>query len=132
MNNKRLGNSFEKEYEEILKSKGYWVTFLTPKAHVGSQPADLIAVKNDEAMLVDCKTCGTRFFPIARIEANQRQAFKRFYRCGNRKFILAIKYNNKIYEINMKEIDFTQKSIDLEGRTNENSCVEYNSSDRSG
>ena len=132
MNNKRLGNAFEKEYAEKLSQNGWWVTFLTPKQNVGSQPADLIAVKNNKAMLIDCKTCSSHLFPISRIEENQRQAFKRFYRCGNRKFILAIKYNNKIYEINMKEIDFTQKSIDLEGRTNENSCVEYNSSDRSG
>lgn len=116
MNNKSLGNNFEKEYAEILKKKGYWVTFLSPKQHIGSQPCDLIAIKNNMPILIDCKTCRTHLFPVRRIEENQRQAFKRYMKCGNTEFILAIKYNNKIYEINMKDIDFTQKSIDLEGR----------------
>ena len=123
MNNKNLGNNFEKEFAEILRKKGYWVTFLSPKQHVGSQPADLIAIKDNKPMLVDCKTCKTKYFQINRIEQNQRLAFKRYTKCGNTKFILAIKYNNKIYEIDMKDIDFEQKSIELEGRGNENNCI---------
>lgn len=122
MNNKRLGNAFEKEMAEKLKENGWWVTFLTPKQNVGSQPADLIAVKDNRAMLIDCKTCSSHLFPISRIEENQRQAFKRFRKCGNTNFILAIKYKNKVYEINLNDIDFKQKSIDLERRTNENNC----------
>lgn len=123
MNNKKLGNSFEKEFADILRKKGYWVTFLSPKQHIGSQPCDLIAIKNNKPILIDCKTCKTHLFPIARIEENQRQSFKRYTKCGNTKFILAIKYNNEIYEIDMKDIDFEQKSIELEGRENENSCI---------
>lgn len=122
MNNKVLGNSFEKEYAKILRERGYWVTFLTPKKNIGSQPCDLIAVKDDKPILIDCKTCKTHLFSINRIEENQRQAFKRYSKCGNTKFILAIKYNNRIYEINMKDIDFKQKNLDLEGRTYENCC----------
>lgn len=123
MNNKKLGNSFEKEIAEILRKKGYWVTFLSPRQHIGSQPCDLIAIKNDKPILIDCKTCKTHLFPIRRIEENQRQAFKRYTKCGNTRFMLAIEYNNKIYEVDMKNIDFTQKSIELEGRENENSCI---------
>lgn len=115
MNNKKLGNDFEKEMAKILSQKGYWVTLLNPKQHIGSQPADLIAVKDNKAILIDCKTCETHLFPIKRIEENQRQAYKKYVKCGNTKYILAIKYNNKIYEIDMRNIDFTQKSIDLEG-----------------
>lgn len=122
MNNKVLGNSFEKEYAKILRERGYWVTFLTPKKNIGSQPCDLIAIKDDKPILIDCKTCKTHLFPINRIEENQRQAFKRYSKCGNTKFILAIKYNNRIYKINMKDIDFKQKNLDLEGRTYENCC----------
>lgn len=121
--NKKIGDDFEKEYARILKNKGYWVTFLTPKRHIGSQPCDLIAIKNNKAILIDCKTCKTHLFPISRIEENQRQAFKRYLKCGNTTFILAIKYNNKIYEINMKNIDFKQKNIELEGRANENNSI---------
>jgi len=116
LNNKRLGSSFEKEYAEILSNKGYWVTFLFPREHIGSQPCDLIAIKDDRPILIDCKTCKSSLFPISRIEENQRLAFRKYRKCGNTKFILAIKQGNKVYEIDMKEIDFTQKSIDLEGR----------------
>lgn len=123
MNNKKLGNCFEKEFTEILRKKGYWVTFLSPKQNIGSQPCDLIAIKDDKPILIDCKTCKTKYFQINRIEQNQRQSFKRYTKCGNTKFILAIKYNNKIYEIDMKDIDFEQKSIELEGRGNENNCI---------
>lgn len=122
INNKKLGNSWEKEYAEILSKEGYWVTFLTPHKNTGAQPCDLVAIKNDKGKLIDCKTCATHLFPIKRIEENQRQCFKKYSKCGNTDFILAIKYNNKIYEINLNEIDFTQKNINLEGRTYENCC----------
>lgn len=121
MYNKKLGNDFEQEYAKILSQKGYWVGFFPPKAD-GKQPCDLIAIKDNIPMLIDCKTCSTHLFPINRIESNQRQAFKKYQKCGNKKFILAIKYNNKIYEIDMRTIDFTQKNIDLGRRTNENNC----------
>ena len=121
--NKKLGNDFEKEFAELLRKKGYWVTFLSPRKNIGSQPCDLIAIKNDFPILIDCKTCDKHLFSINRIEENQRQAFKRYLKCGNTTFILAIKYNNKIYEINMKDIDFKQKSIELEGRTNEDNSI---------
>lgn len=116
MNNKNIGNKFENELAEKLSKKGYWVTLLTPKAHIGSQPCDIIAIKNNRPILIDAKTSSTYLFPIERIEENQRQAFKRYLKCGNTTFILAIKYNNKIYEINMKNIDFKQKSILLEDK----------------
>lgn len=123
VSNKKLGNNFEKEYAEILSNKGYWITFLTPKQYIGSQPCDLIAIKNNIPILIDCKTCKTHLFPISRIEENQRQAFKRYIKCGNINFVLAIKYNNRIYEINMKDIDFKQKNIDLEGKINEDNSI---------
>lgn len=123
-NNKVLGNNFEKEYANLLSKNGYWVTFLTPHQHTGSQPCDLIAIKNNKAILIDCKTCNTHFFPTGRIEENQRQAYKKYSKCKNTHFILAIKYNNKIYEINMKDIDFEQKSIFLERVAHENHCIQ--------
>lgn len=123
MNNKRIGNNFEKELAESLSKEGYWVTYITPKQHIGSQACDLIAIKDNKPILIDCKTCKTHLFPISRIEENQRQAYKKYIKSGNTNYILAIKYNKKIYKINMKEIDFTQKSIELEGRANENNSI---------
>lgn len=124
MNNKELGSSFEKEYADILSEYGFWVTFLTPKKHVGSQPCDLIAIKNDKTFLIDCKTCKSHLFPIDRIEENQRQAYEKYRECGNKDpFILAIKHQEKIIEINMDTIDFNKKNIDLRGITDEDNCI---------
>ena len=113
MNNKRLGNSFEKELAEILSKKGYWVTYLAPKQHIGSQPCDLIAIKNNKAILIDCKTSKTHLFPISRIEENQWNASKRFLECGNKEYYIAIKYNESIYTIPINEINREEKSINL-------------------
>lgn len=132
MNNKRLGNEFEKEMAERLRKKGWWVTFMTPKQHIGSQPCDLIAIKDDKPVLIDCKTCKTKWFRISRIEENQWQAYKKFKQCGNGNYVLAVKYNEIVFIIPLDTIDRTQESIDLEnqsysfqikkecGRTNEN------------
>lgn len=113
MNNKVLGNNFEKELAEILRKKGYWVTFLTPKTHVGSQPCDLIAIKNNKSTLIDCKTCDTHLFPIKRIEQNQWNASKRYFECGNTDYLIAIKFENNIYMIPIDTINKKEKSIDL-------------------
>lgn len=118
MNNKKLGNNFEKEMMEILSQKGYWVTMLTPKQHVGSQPADLIAIKDNKPMLVDCKTCKTKYFPINRIEENQWLAYQRYKKCRNTEYYLAIKYNNEIYMIPINTIDRSKKNINLEKQMN--------------
>lgn len=114
MSNKKLGNNFEKEMAEILSKQGYWVTYLTPKQHIGSQPCDLIAIKNDRVTLIDCKTCKTHLFPIKRIEENQWQAYKKYKKCGNNDFVLAVKYENKIYIIPLDFINKDRKSIDLD------------------
>lgn len=129
MNNKIIGNKFEKELAEILSKEGYWVTSITPKQHIGSQPCDLIAIKNNKTILIDCKTSKTHLFPISRIEENQWQAYKKYKKCGNKNFVIAIKYENKIYIIPLDIIKKERKSIELdtlfykwEG-TNENNSI---------
>ena len=114
MNNKIIGNKFEKELAEILSKEGYWVTNITPKRHIGSQPCDLIAIKNNKTILIDCKTSKTHLFPISRIEENQWQAYKKYKKCGNSNFVLAIKYENKIYIIPLDIIKKERKSIELD------------------
>lgn len=113
MNNKTLGNKFEKELAEKLSKEGYWVTYLEPKQHIGSQPCDLIAIKDNKSILIDCKTSKTHLFPISRIEENQWQAYKKYKKCGNSNFVLAIKYNENIYTIPINEINKEEKSINL-------------------
>lgn len=111
--NKKLGNDFEKEFAKILADEGYWCTLLTPKTHIGSQPADLVAVKNNKAILVDCKTCNNYLFPLSRLEQNQIEASKKYFKCGNTEYYIAIKYKEDIYVIPIDTIDFEEKSIDL-------------------
>lgn len=113
LNNKVLGNNFEKEMAQILTDKGYWVHLITPARYTGSQPADIVAIKDNKAMLIDCKTCKTHLFPLKRVEENQRLAFKRFSKYGNTEYYLAIKYQDKIYFKNLKNIDFNKSSLDL-------------------
>lgn len=113
MSNKKIGNDFEKELAKILSDNGFWVTLLTPKTHIGSQPADLIAVKNGKAILIDCKTCNNYLFPLSRIEQNQIEASRKFFSCGNTRYFIAIKYNEDIYLIPINKINFEEKSIDL-------------------
>ena len=111
--NKEIGSNFEKELAEMLSKKGYWVTLLNPRNHIGSQPADLIAVKANIARLIDCKTCNNHLFPISRIEENQWSAYKKYIGCGNDRYYIAIKYNNKVYMIPIETINKNNKSIDL-------------------
>ena len=89
--NKKLGNDFEKEFADILSSMGYWVLMVTPKSYINSQPCDLIAIKNNKPILIDCKTCKTHLFPINRIEENQIQASKKYFDCGNAEYYIADK-----------------------------------------
>lgn len=59
MNNKIIGNTFEQDFAMFLSKQGYWVAPFPGKAHTNSQPADLVACKNNEPFLIDCKTLAT-------------------------------------------------------------------------
>lgn len=117
MNNKSLGNKFEKDFADFLSKKGYWVHFIEGAAHTGAQPCDIVAIRRDTPELYDCKTLNNKngLFPLSRVEENQRLAFERVRKCRNHNtiFALAILWNNNIYFIDFDDIDFTQKSIDL-------------------
>lgn len=114
-NNKVLGNKFEDDFAEFLSKQGFWVHFIEGSAHVGSQPFDIIAIKNDMPYCYDCKTLNNKngLFPISRIEENQRLAFKKFRKCNNTHFSLAILWNNDLYIIPMDCFNFNKKSLDL-------------------
>lgn len=81
MSNKSLGNDFENEFAQKLYDFGFWVKIL-PQNQAG-QPADIIAVKNHKAYLIDCKVCSNNTFPLKRIESNQHTAMDFWRECGN-------------------------------------------------
>ena len=115
MNNKTLGTKFEKDFARFLANQGYWAHFLEGAAHTGAQPFDLIAIKDNIPHCIDCKTLANKNgnFPISRIEDNQIMAYKRYKKCGNTFFELAILWNNDVYIVPFDCIDFNEKSIPI-------------------
>lgn len=95
--NKKLGNDFEKELSEILYDAGYWVHLLNQNKN--GQPADIIAVKNGKAYLIDAKVCMYEVFPFRRIEENQHLSMDMWIECRNITPYFALKARNEIYMV---------------------------------
>ena len=102
MINKKLGNKFEKELSEILYNAGYWVHLLNQNKN--GQPADIIAVKNKKAYLIDAKVCSFEKFAFKRVEENQHLSMQMFIDCGNTTPYFALKARNEIYMLSYKTI----------------------------
>ena len=115
-NNKYLGNKFEKELSEILYDAGYWVHLLNQNKN--GQPADIIAVKNGKAYLIDAKVCMYEVFPFRRIEENQHLSMDMWIECGNIDPYFALKARNEIYMVDyttvMDLIRKGKKQLNLE------------------
>jgi Holliday junction resolvase len=97
MTNKKLGNDFEAKFCEILFEHGYWVHNVAQNA--SGQPADVIAVKNKKAYLIDCKVCSSRGFALSRMEENQDLSMELWKSCGNGEGWFAVLLNGEIYMI---------------------------------
>ena len=90
MSNKKLGNSFETELCEILSMYGFWCHNMAQNA--AGQPADVIAVRNGQAYLIDCKVCSTsKGFALNRMEENQDMAMELWNECDNGQGWFAVK-----------------------------------------
>lgn len=111
MNNKKLGTAFEVELCKAFAEEGYWVHFLAPDAR-GAQPFDVIAVRDGNAIAIDCKTCVADTFNISRLEDNQIMAFERWIRCGNSTPLIAVKHKGRVSFIDYLELK-EKKSIKL-------------------
>ena len=92
MSNRKTGNAFENEFCEMLFNEGYWVHNLTQNN--AGQPADVIAVKNGKAFLIDCKVCEGNSFPLSRIEPNQHSAMSLWKQSGNGNGWFALRLND--------------------------------------
>lgn len=87
--NRAVGNAFEQELCDLLFEKGFWVHRLTQDS--AGQPADVIAVKNKIAYLIDCKDCSAKGFDLRRVEENQITSMQLWDECGNGQGWFAIK-----------------------------------------
>ena len=97
----------------MLASKGYWAHFIVPDI-TGSQPFDVIAVKDGRALAIDCKTCVAKTFSNKRLEFNQIFSFEKWIKAGNEMPLVAVKHQEKIYWIPYSAIQFGEV-IKLEG-----------------
>ena len=87
--NRVVGNAFEQEFSELLYAYGFWVHRLIQDS--AGQPADVIAVRNKTAYLVDCKDCSAKGFDLRRVEENQINAMQLWDECGNGQGWFALK-----------------------------------------
>ena len=106
MNNKQAGNEFEREFCEILASDGFWAHFMG--GNKNGQPADIIAVKNEIAYLIDTKDCKNDVFEFRRIEDNQDMAMIRWEMCGNNQGLFALNTSRGVYMLQYGKIQALQ------------------------
>lgn len=100
MSNKKIGNDFETEFCELLSQHGFWCHNFAVKSE--GQPADVIAVRNKESHLIDCKVCSTKKgFTLSRMEENQILAMTRWKECGNGQGWFALKANDEVYMLSL-------------------------------
>lgn len=97
MTNRKLGNDFESELCEILFRRGFWVHNLAQNQ--AGQPADVMAVRNKVAYLIDCKVCSLKGFPLSRVEENQDSSMTLWKECGNGEGWFALKLAEDVYMI---------------------------------
>lgn len=95
MNNKQAGTKFEREFCEKLADDGFWAHFMGGSKN--GQPADIIAVKNEIAYLIDAKDCKNDVFEFRRIEDNQDMAMIKWEMCGNNQGLFALNTSKGVY-----------------------------------
>ena len=97
MSNKQAGTAFEKDFAELLSKRGYWAHRIQDNKN--GQPFDVIACKDNEPYVFDCKDCSGDGFPLSRIEDNQEYAMELFLATGNRHAYFAIRLFDDIYVV---------------------------------
>ena len=70
------GNKAERDIGLLFKKHGYWAHNFA-KSQSGSQPVDVVAIKENECWLLDVKHLRQKdiSFPISRVEPNQWACF---------------------------------------------------------
>ena len=106
MNNKQAGNKFERDFCEQLASDGFWAHFMGGSKN--GQPADIIAVRNEEAYLIDAKDCQNDVFEFRRIEDNQDMAMRYWEMCGNNQGLFALNTSEGIYMLQYGKVQALQ------------------------
>jgi len=90
--NKRVGNTFERDLCLSLSGYGFWAHNLAQNSQ--GQPFDVIAARNGKSHPIDCKVCEKNIFKMERVEENQALAMMLWRETGNGEGWFALKLNN--------------------------------------
>ena len=102
MVNKTIGNRFEAEFCEFLARNKFWAHNMAQTQ--AGQPADVIAVRNGTAYLIDCKVCENDRFRLSRIEENQENSMTLWEMRGNTAGLFALKTSTGVYMVTLGEL----------------------------
>lgn len=114
MSNRKTGNMFEQELCELLYREGFWVHNLAQNQ--SSQTADIIAVKNRKAYLIDAKVCLNNRFDLTKIEGNQHSAMWLWNECGNESGWFSLRLSDG--SIHMYSYDMLKHLYEVRGYRN--------------
>lgn len=90
MSNKATGSQFEKRFAAILSHNRFWVHIFQDNCN--GQPCDVMAARDGETYLFDCKNCEKERFLLSRMEENQLNAMELFYMTGNKRGMFVIQF----------------------------------------
>lgn len=109
MGNKHTGTRFEIEFTAMLAARGFWAHRFQDNKN--GQPCDVIAARDGEAYLFDCKNCEGDSFRLSRIEENQYNAMKLFEQTGNRRGMFAVRFTaGPIYLVDYEIVRLLMKN----------------------
>lgn len=113
--NRKTGTTFESELCEILSQNGFWAHNLAQNS--AGQPADVIAVRNKTAYLIDCKVCSRNKYSLSRMEDNQHFSMEFWRMCGNDEGWFALKLKDKtvvlIPHCTMEALSYEKSELNL-------------------
>lgn len=81
MKQKKIGNDTESKCLQMLQDNGYWCHLFAYNKN--GQPCDIVAIKNNTALLIDVKHCSEERFEFKNIQPNQLSCFEYAQSCGN-------------------------------------------------
>ena len=117
MSNRSEGNKFERELADILFRNGCWVHLLQQNS--AGQPADIIATKNGNCWLIDCKVCSVSKFALSRVEPNQELAMLVWRQRNGTNGWFALKFGDKVYMLSHGIMTKVRKSYLTEAEVEE-------------
>lgn len=103
ISNKKVGNMFERDFVKMLGEKGFWAHFIEPNKQ-GAQPFDVIAIKNGEPWVFDCKTCVNGSLSYNRLEINQISAFDKVMQHGCKHVYLAVLHGDRVHLVSYVDL----------------------------